>query len=353
MINILIADDSNTEAAILRHIFEAEPNLSVVGHARNGAEAVRLVPLLKPDIITMDIKMPVMDGILATKEIMEKFPTPIVIISSNLNDGPLGCTFQALEAGALSVLKKPLNITSSTFEHDKRRMLNAIFAMAEIKLLKQRAPIKREDNRTQSSTVIPKKLPSQSAHYELIAIGASVGGTTALNAIISKLPLNFPLPIVVVQHIMPGFIRGFANWLNNNTPLTVKEIANNEILKKSHVYFAPDNFHLEIHRINHHLTARLVKSTSISGFCPSITVLLKSVAESCGRRGIGVLLTGMGNDGAEGLLALKNAQGHTIIQDKESSIVFGLAGVAQSMGAVDVVVPLEQIANYLIKVAST
>ena len=167
--------------------------------------------------------------------------------------------------------------------------------------------------------------------------------------ILKKLPANFPVPIVVVQHMTKGFIEGFTHWLNAQITLKVKLAEDHELLENGTVYFAPDNFHLEIERMNDQLVTKLVKGHPISGFCPSATALLRSVATTCGQNAIGVILTGMGSDGAQGLLEIKQQQGHTIIQDSESTVVFGMAGVAQSLGAVDKVVELEQIANYLMQ----
>jgi len=343
MIKILIVDDSETETAILKHIIQENADLEVIGCAKNGAEAVKLVALLKPDLITMDIQMPVMNGFEATRIIMAKNPTPIVVISSILNNRELNVSFEALDAGALDVLAKPRNITSPTYTIDRKRIVDTIRNMAEIKVIRRRTHV---PNQKPPVPLIRKEIMGI---HEIVAIGASIGGTQALNTILSKMPADFPVPIVIVQHMMPGFTSGFTKWLNNNTKLTVQEAKNNEILKKGNVYFAPDHYHFEIHRSNHQLISKLVCAPPISGFFPSITALLQSAAKVCGRNTIGLLLTGMGSDGAEGLLAIKQVHGHTIIQDKDSSVVFGMAGVAQSLGAAEKILPLDQIADYLIK----
>ena len=348
MIKILIVDDSETETTILKHILEGNADFQVIGCAKNGAEAVKLVPKLKPDIITMDIQMPIMDGFEATRLIMSQNPTPIVVISSKLNDIELDTTFRALNAGALSVLAKPFHVTSPTFKVEQKRIIDTIRSMAEIKVVKRRAPV---DKSPQKSITQPEATEHHGTQ-EIVAIGASIGGTQALNAILSKLPIDFPVPIVIVQHMMPGFITSFTKWLDDNTQLAVQEITDKQVLKKGTVYFATDHLHFEIQRQNGHLMSKLVKAPPVSGFCPSITVLLQSVAKNCGRRAIGILLTGMGSDGAEGLLAMKEAHGHTIIQDKDSSIVFGMAGVAQTLGAVENILKLNKIADYLIKITA-
>ncbi len=346
MINILIVDDSPTERLILKKIIDSQPDMRIIGCAKNGKEAVDLVAYLKPTIVTMDIHMPVMDGIEAIRQIMSQHPTPIVVISSKLNDDVMKTSFNALDAGALSVLDKPADVTSPLFDLTRQRIVTAIRSMAEIKVVKRRFHASKHTPFTETSA-----LP-QTEQFEIIAIGASVGGPQALKEILSHLPANFPIPIVIVQHMTAGFMGGFVKWLSDMTPLHVKEAQNRELLQAGTVYLAPDNYHLEVARAQGYPVARLMKGLPVSGFCPSATVLLQSVAEYYGKKAIGVLLTGMGSDGAQGLLKLKHAQGHTLIQDPESAVVFGMPGVAQSLNAVDKIVDLDKIADYLIAITT-
>lgn len=341
MIKILIVDDSPTETILLRHIFEAEKDFFVVGCAKNGNEAISLTEKLKPDIITMDIEMPEMNGVEATKVIMSHFPTPIVMISSHLNNKEVETTFLALDAGALSVLDKPASYGSSEFEKSKKRIADTVRNMAGIKVIKRRFFTKKT---THLSTQLFRK---EKTNYKIIAIGTSVGGPQALKIILSHLPTDFPVPIVVVQHMTPGFMTGFVNWLDMNIALTAKEMTDGEVLKAGVVYFAPDHVHSIVNQKEGKLISSFIKCAPVSGFCPSVTVLLESVAKSCGKEAVGLLLTGMGNDGAQGLLAMKKAEAHTLIQDEKSAIVFGMGGVAKSLGAVDEVIKLDQIADYL------
>lgn len=347
MIRILIVDDSETEIQILKSIVATDRDIEVVGCANNGKEALAMVKKLKPDLITMDIVMPLMDGIEAIHMIMMSHPTPIVVISSKLNDNDLNFTFRALDAGALSVLEKPEVFNSPTFEATKKRVLETIKNMASIHVIKRKARI------TPSIQKIKIK-PSlaELREYEILAIGTSVGGPQALKSIFTNLLVNFPVPIVVVQHMTPGFMTGFTKWLNDNTPLSVKVASDEEKLQPGTIYFAPDKYHLKVARQNQALIARLTQAPPVSGFCPSATVLMQSVAHACGKKAIGVLLTGMGNDGAQGLLEIKEAHGLTIIQDEESTVVFGMAGVAQAIGAVDKVVDLDKMASYLNEITS-
>lgn len=344
MIRILVVDDSETEAALISAIIESEPDMSVIGIARNGKEAIELTARLKPDLITMDIEMPIMNGLEATRRIVSEHPTPIVVISSTISNESVQATFHILEAGALSALAKPSNIFSESSKTEREHIVNTLRSMAEITVAKRKLKfsiLPKEIN--QKSLAITKNI----ANYEVIAIGVSVGGPQALKIILSELPQNFPLPILIVQHMSYGFINGYAEWLNNHTKLLIKNAVHLESIQHGTVYIAPDNCHMQIERIHGKLHIKLVEGRPVDGFYPSITMLLNSVAKISGYRAIGCLLTGMGSDGAQGLLELKKAHGHTIIQDKESCVVFGMAGVAESLGAVDVVVKLSSIANYL------
>lgn len=340
MIKVLIVDDSATERFVLKKIFESETDFQVIATAKNGKEAVLLTNQLKPDVITMDVIMPVMDGIEAIKEIMEICPTPIVVISSMLNDEVLNAGYRALEAGALSVLEKPVNIESNQFHLQRLQILDTVRAMAGIKVIHRRH--RRVEKKVEAKIDISQSI-------EVIAIGASIGGPAALKVILSKLPKNFPLPILIVQHMSTGFMEGFVKWLDSSVDIQLKSAEDGEVLKPGVVYFGPDNKHLELKRINSALTINLTSSPLVGGFRPSVTKLFESVSKISGNRGLGVLLTGMGRDGADGLLQIKKMHGHTIIQDEKTSVVFGMPGVAKSLGAADRVLPLESIADYLIQ----
>lgn len=347
MIRILIADDSPTDATILKSLFDAEPDMTVVAVATDGNLAVSMCEQLKPDIITMDIKMPKMDGYEAIDLIMRASPTPIVVISSMISDSESEATFRALEAGALTVLPKPIHIQSPVFAIIKRHMLDTIRSMSEIKVIRKRSLSVPSSTSAMTSYTVPVH-----GQYEMIAVGASVGGPQTLKEILERLPSNFSMPIVAVQHMSSGFIMGFSKWLDSHVALNVKYAEHDEILQPGTVYFAPDSLHFEIKRTGSVLRASLRQGEVVSGFCPSITVLMQSVSHVCGKNAVGVLLTGMGSDGAEGMMTLKQGGAHTIIQDADSCVVFGMASVAQAMGAVDRVVKLDKIAEYLIRITN-
>jgi two-component system chemotaxis response regulator CheB len=341
MIKVLIVDDSATERFILKEMFESEADFQVIATARNGKEAVLLTKKLKPDVITMDIIMPMMDGIEAIKDIMQSFPTPIVVISSKLNDEVLNASYRALESGALSVLEKPTNIYSREFEFQRLQIVDTVRAMAGIKVIRRKLRLKHK--------ATPTSFPKIAAPIEVIAMGASIGGPAALKVILSGLPKHFPLPILIVQHMSLGFMEGFVKWLGQSVDIPLKSAVDLEKITPGVVYFAPDNKHLELKRLNGELTIKLTNEPLVGGFRPSVTKMFESVSEVCGNRSLGVLLTGMGRDGADGLLKIKKSQGYTIVQDEKSSIVFGMPGVAKSIGAADNELPLESIADYLIQ----
>lgn len=338
-IKILIVDDSPTEAAIIQHIIASAKDMSVIGIAKNGEEAIEMCKKLEPDLITMDIQMPVMDGLEATRIIMAENPTPIVVISALVNDESMKAIFHIIQAGALTALAKPVDIFDPSFAERREYILNTLRSLAQIRVTKK--------DRILKPINITTKPIKKSQSYEILAIGASVGGPIALKTILSQLPTHFSIPIVVVQHMSPGFIHGFTHWLVENTHLKIKEITNHEVLESGTVYIAPEQKHLEIQRVDHQLVGELLEGDSNTGFCPSINRLLRSVARVSGSRAIGLLLTGMSDDGAQGLLELKKVKGQTLVQGPESAIVFGMGAVAQSLNAVNAVVELEDIATYL------
>lgn len=347
MIRVLIAEDSSVVALMLKAIFENEEDMVVVGHAKNGREAVNMAHDLKPDIITMDIRMPEMDGFEATRLIMINNPIPIVVISSSVDNEELRITFRAIEEGALAVLEKPHGLTHPDFERVRTELVETIRSMSEIKVVRRKSiakPLAPID-------IFETAIRQDTKAYELIAIGCSTGGPQVLQHILSTLPVGFPIPILIVQHISTGFVGGLVEWLNGSTLLEVKLAEDDEKLLPGVVYIGPDDYHLQVKRNGKGLTAILSSEEPVNRFRPSVTPLLQSVAEVCKGRGIGGILTGMGADGVQGLLALKQAHGHTFVQDEESAIVYGMPGAAVALGAVDQIVELDKITAYLYSLA--
>ncbi|NNG14529.1 MAG: chemotaxis-specific protein-glutamate methyltransferase CheB [Gammaproteobacteria bacterium] len=341
MIKVLIAEDSDVVALLLKTIFEQQPDLQVIGRARNGREAVQMCNELQPDIVTMDIRMPVMDGFEATRMIMANNPLPIVVISSSVDNEEMRITFRAIEEGALAVLEKPHGFGHPDFEAIRKELVDTVRAMAEVKVIR-RSIVKSFAKVDIFETAIHQK--TRASH--IVALGSSTGGPQVLQSIFSSLPIGFPVPIVCAQHISKGFIGGLVQWLNGNTLLGVKVAEQSEHLLPGIIYFAPDDYHLRVKRNGSGLVVNLTQDPPMNGFRPSATPLFQSLAEHCAGHAIAGLLTGMGGDGAQGLLEARQAGCHTFVQDEESAVVYGMPGTALALGAADQVVDLDKIAAY-------
>ncbi len=337
MIRVLIVDDSAVIRTLLTAIIENEPDFEVVGFAKTGQEAIEMTMALNPDLITMDIRMPVMDGISSIRKIMSTHPKPIVVISSNIDD-ELQIGFRAIDEGALAVLEKPCAITDAQFSSIQRNIVNTIRCMVEVKLVKRRFKKK---------PVGMSVFDKPALNYKLVTIGSSTGGPQALKKILSSLPGDYSSPIVITQHISKGFIKGLAEWLNEASKLQVKVAKNGDQLTAGTVYFAPDDYHCQIQSAGSKLYIELHNDKEENGFMPSVSRLFYSVAKSCSGQAVGIILSGMGNDGADGLLAMHKNNCFTIAQDEQSSIVFGMPNAAIQLNAVNKVLPVEEICHCL------
>lgn len=336
-IRVLVADDSATIRAYLTGLISADPGLTVIGEARDGEEAVRMVEALQPDVVSMDIRMPRLDGLEATRQIMERRPTPTVVVSA-LMDDDVDLSFKAMEAGALAVLRKPPVQRNPDYGPQQREFITTLKAMARVTVVRrwQNAPpgtprpvtnklAQSDETATAEHTALP----------EMVAIGASAGGPSALSTLLAGLPADFPLPVVIVQHMPDEFLPGLSRWLSKHTRLTVNMAEDGHRLQPATVYLAPGGTHLKIARRNRVLVAQHIPDEWNSRYCPSIDVFFTSVAEVCGTTGIGIILTGMGDDGAKGLLSMRKTGGRTFAQTEASCTVFGMPGVALSYGAVE------------------
>ncbi|KTD46525.1 chemotaxis response regulator protein-glutamate methylesterase CheB [Legionella quinlivanii] len=339
-IRVLIVDDCKVTTQLLYAILSNETDIEVVGCAQNGQMAIKLVKELKPDLITMDIYMPVMDGVEATRAIMQQCPTPIIIISSHANERQTELTFSALQAGALSIIEKPERVLHDGFDKLQKHIVNSVRALSEVKVVSRRSPLPAESQIKSTGATV--------SAIKIIALGSSTGGPEALNYIISALPASFPVPLVITQHITEGFLPGLVHWLQHKTSLVLEIAENNQKLLPGHVYFAPDNHHLLIKREVIPI-AVLESSPPIGHFRPSITPLFSSLAKNYPESAIGGLLTGMGGDGAPGLLEMRQAGCITFAQSKETSVVFGMPAVALSIKATDLSIDLEKIPEFLTK----
>lgn len=345
-IKVLIVDDSPVSRDLLAHIVNSSPDLQVIGFAENGEEAIRFIERATPDIITMDIVMPKLDGFETTRRIMQIKPIPIIIVSANYSKEDVDKSFKALDAGALAIMEKPIGVQDPRYERMAEVIIDSLKIMAEIKLVTRRQTPSHKFNASPAaaSTITESKTNK----VEIIAIGASLGGPQALSSILADLPSSFPIPILVVQHISTGFTKGFVDWMQNATQLKVSLAKDGEMALPGHVYIAPDDIHMEINK-NHYI--RLVNTPPETGLRPSVSHLFNSMAQSIGPRGAGIILTGMGRDGVDGLLKMRQSGAITIAQDQESSLMFGMPKEAIQIGAVSHILPLSQIAATIKRLA--
>ena len=323
------------------NILEADGDLMVAGWVASGEEAIRSAALLKPDVITMDLRMPVMDGLQATRRIMQDTPIPIIIVTASLSNGTQEVMGAAHQVGALAVVAKPR--PGAEFASDSRELRRTVRSMSEIKVLR-RWPSERLDARAASPVNLASP-PSRRA--EIVAIGASTGGPKALQEILTRLPATFALPIVIVQHISGDFVVAMVDWLRPQCAIPITVAVAGQLLDRAGIFFAPQGRHLRVRG----RALALTDEAPIRGHRPSATMLFESVARQYGAAAIGVLLTGMGDDGASGLRDMKQAGAQTIAQDEASSVVFGMPGVAIGMGIVDHILPPPEIAPLLVRLA--
>ncbi len=341
MVRVLIVDDSATMRLFLEQIFRADPDIQVVGAVNNGQEALAAVERLNPDVITMDVYMPQMDGLEATRLIMETHPTPIIILSGNLDPEEIMTSFRAMEAGALAAWPKPCGPGHPDHEREVASLVRKVKLMSEVKVVRRWT---RHQTGLPSPQVREAVREEVTAQLQLVAIGASTGGPVAIQTILSGLGEGFPLPVLVVQHMAAGFIQGFAKWLALSSRLPVHVASRDEQILPGHVYVAPDGFQM---LAGPDRRIKLGTAPPENGLRPSVSSLFRSVADVYGKNAAGVLLTGMGKDGAEELLLMKRKGAVTIVQDEASAVVYGMPAEAVNIGAATYVLPPEKIALLL------
>ncbi len=328
-IRVLLVEDSPSQLQLLRSYLNTTRDLVVVGTAMNGQEAVQSTLRLRPHVVAMDIHLPVFDGYEATRQIMRQRPTPIVLFSSSSGDAEQRA-MAALAAGALAVVRKPAGPTDPASAADRDHLIRTLRLMAGVKVVTRHPP-----------RVFSKRMSYRAdKEYALLAVAASTGGPAALQVLLRDLGRDFPLPIVIAQHITSGFMSALAEWLNSVIPLPVSVVHQETLLIPGHVYLPADDCHLEITRQH---TVDVKPHTSADRYCPSADRLFTSVAHHYGASGIGVILTGMGDDGAQGLVELVRAGGTTFGQDEASCVVYGMPKMAKAHGAVHHELPLEQL----------
>jgi two-component system, chemotaxis family, protein-glutamate methylesterase/glutaminase len=343
-IKVLVVDDSAVTRTVLIQLLDTEPDIHVIGAVDDGQAAIDLLNRgPRPDIVVMDIHMPRLDGFEATRLIMEsRHPLPIVICTATADPRELAIAFQSLEAGALACVKKPVAL-GPDFEERRKNLLQNVRLMSEIRVVRRwnraREPSQAQ---TRSHTRKPRL---NSPSFKLVGIGASTGGPPVLQTILSSLPRSFPVPLVIVQHIAPGFLGGMVDWLNQTAALRVHIAVHGTPTLSGHAYIAPDDCHLAV---DAHGCIALARTACENGLRPAVSYTFRSLANLYGVSAIGVLLTGMGTDGAAELKQMRDGGAHTIAQDSASSAVHGMPGHAIQLGGAVQILPADKIAGALI-----
>ncbi len=346
MIRVLVVEDSRVSREWIIHILQSDPEIEVIGFAENGREAVEFVARDKPDLITMDICMPEMDGFEATRRIMEMNPVPIIMLTEQPEMRELETSFSAIDVGALLVVKKPPGAGHPEQAQAAKELTRMVKLMAEIRVVRRRMRAFEQNTSCQREAEIRATEKWQA--IRVLAIGASTGGPPVIQKILAEMPPDFPLPILIVQHMARGFTEGFVEWLGKTAAMPVRLASNGDNIRAGQVYVAPDALQMKVDGNN-----RLIctEEMSMHGLSPSVSYLFQSLAFHYGAAAMGVLLTGMGKDGAAELALMKKAGALTIAQDRESSVVFGMPGEAVRLNGASYVLPPERIVLLLKKIA--
>ncbi|MGC8783431.1 MAG: protein-glutamate methylesterase/protein-glutamine glutaminase [Armatimonadota bacterium] len=339
-VRVLIIDDSVVIRQLLKDIFARDGGIEVVGTASDPIEGYDKIVQLKPDVLTLDVEMPRMDGITFLEKLMRSNPMPVVMVSTLTREGS-EVTLKALELGAVDFIAKPTQSIFTGMAALSHEITSKVKAAARARVRPKQAP------------VAPLEMPQASIKRatgmnRLIAIGASTGGPEAIRQVLQALPSEVP-PIVVVQHMPPVFTRSFAERLDKLCAVHVKEAEDGDVLQPGHAYIAPGDYHLQVARNGSQYRARVVQTEPVNRHRPSVDALFDSVAEAGGSATVAVLLTGMGADGARGLKRLRDAGAHTIAQDEETSVVFGMPREAIQLGGAEFVLPLPRIAHKVVE----
>jgi two-component system chemotaxis response regulator CheB len=344
VIRVLIVDDSPLINNLFKAMLDGLPDIQVVGEATNGQDAIRMMLRLRPNVITMDIRMPQMDGLEAIRQIMSIQPTPIIVVSSSVYAADYNTAFSAIESGALTVIEKPKGLDEKDFDAVREQLITAIRTLSGVTLIPR--PHKQADH---PANIGPKTALLHSyvlRAVQVVAIASSTGGPPVLAKILSSLPDDFSIPILIVQHNIPAFMPAMAEWLNTRVNLAVDIAREGVQMQAGHVYIAPGDAHLYVtsERILH-----VEQAAPIKGYRPSATRLFKSVAAAFGNNAIGIVLTGMGDDGVDGLAEMATAGAHVMVQDEASSLIFGMPKAAIDRNLADEILSPEEIATRLTK----
>ena len=345
-IRVLVVEDSPVVQQLLAHVIGGDPRMEVAAVASSGEQALRMVGSAKPDVVSLDIRLPGIDGFEVTKRLMREHPVPIVVVASDVHD--LDIPMRALQAGALAVVEKPGSMARADYQTVASHLCTQLYIMSQVKVIRQRVRRVGEPDAPAPAASCPAAPAANARKFRALGLVASTGGPAALVKILKDLPPSFPLPIFVVQHIGAPFVAGFASWLESVLPMPVKLAEHNAPLRPGTVHVAPGEAHL----VADPGATRLVQAEPVCGQRPSGDVLFTSMASAFGASGIGVLLTGMGEDGARGLLDMHRVGAYTITEHASTAVIHSMPGTAVRLGGATVELPLDKVAGRLLELVS-
>lgn len=340
IIKVLVVDDSTLMRNMVGDIIKTTPGLVLAGTAKNGVEAIEQIAKLSPDVITMDIEMPKMNGLQALARIMTEFPIPTIMLSAHAKEGAES-TLLALELGAIDFVTKPSGSISLDIDKVRNELVEKIKIAAEVDLDKM------QNNKPHFGDTISPERRVSSGIMKTLAIGSSTGGTRALSEVLPKLPQNINATILLVQHMPVGFTKSLAERLDNRSKIKIKEAEDGDRLVKGQALLAPAGYHMELAPSGDKVL--LNQNPTRFGVRPSVDVMMESIALNASNELIGVILTGMGHDGAQGIASIKKRGGHTIAEDSSTCVVYGMPRAAVETGTVDEILPLGRIPEAILR----
>ncbi len=349
-IKVLVVDDSAFMRKVIADMISSDHGMEVVGVAKNGEEALEMIISRKPDVVTMDVEMPKMDGLTALKQIMEVSPMPVIMLSSLTTKGA-GETLKALDYGAFDFITKPTSLIKVSTPEVREELLSKIKIASRTKVHKPNTVYSRPNPIPTATKEAYKSTGSQgkTKFKKMIAIGTSTGGPRALQDVIPFIPRDIDAGILIVQHMPPGFTKSLADRLDSMSQIHVKEAEDGDIMQAGVAYLAPGDSHIKVTKQAGQFVIKLDNGERVSGHKPSVDAMMYSIASLNDKNVIGVILTGMGADGADGMSKVKANHGFIIAQDEESCVVFGMPKSTIKLGVVDKVVSLTNIANEIVK----
>jgi two-component system chemotaxis response regulator CheB len=342
-IKVLVVDDSAFMRKVISDMIETDPGMEVIDVAKNGNDAIQKIKSLNPDVVTMDIEMPVKDGLTALREIMDEYPRPVIMLSSLTKKGAEE-TLKALDFGAFDFITKPSSMLKVSTPEMRDELLEKIRIASRTKVRKVSQTVARRRVETSNAEVQHSNTLGNTRFKKIIAIGTSTGGPRALQEVVPLIPGNIDASVVIVQHMPPGFTKSLAERLDTMSRIRVKEAEDGDVLKAGWAFLAPGDLHLKVTKQNGQFVIKLDNSERVSGHRPSVDAMMDSIVEASSRNTIGVIMTGMGADGAAGMKKLRDNGGFVIAQNEESCVVYGMPKSAIKLDGVDKVVDLSNIA---------